>query len=146
MPEPAPAEGAHEEFEALFSDLYDGLLPEADRDRVLAHLEGCAACKAAYAELQETMKAIGGLKREPAPAEFAQAVTETIHKRSGGRFFGRRTLGDRVPFGVLLVVALVVMIGVAAVLWSSSTGSLGGRQERAPTRLPPGAKEAIPRP
>jgi anti-sigma factor RsiW len=116
---------AHEEFEAQFSDLHDGTLPEAARKEVLAHLETCAACKASYEELEKTMAALGTMKgKPPAPEQFTQQVTETIHKRSAGRFFGKKTLGDRVPFGVLLVIALGVLVAIAVVLWASTTGSL----------------------
>jgi anti-sigma factor RsiW len=116
---------AHEEFEAQFSDLHDGTLPEAARKEVLAHLETCAACKASYEELEKTMAALGAMKgKPPAPDQFTQQVTETIHKRSAGRFFGKKTLGDRVPFGVLLVIALGVLVAIAVVLWASTTGSL----------------------
>jgi hypothetical protein len=73
---------------------------------------------------------LSGLQKARAPATFAQDVTATIHKRSAGRFFARRTFGDRVPFGVLLIVALVGLAVIAWVLWSSSTGSLHVDHER----------------
>ena len=115
----------HEEYEAQFSDLHDGTLAEPARTALLAHLESCAACKASYAELQETLAALTSMKgKPPAPDQFTEQVTETIHKRSAGRFFGRKTLGDRVPFGVLLVVALAVLVVVAMLMWASTTGSL----------------------
>jgi anti-sigma factor RsiW len=115
----------HEEFEAQLSDLHDGTLAEPARTALLAHLESCAACKASYEELKSTLAALSSMKgKPPAPEQFTEQVTETIHKRSAGRFFGRKTLGDRVPFGVLLVIALAVLIAIAIVLWSSSTGSL----------------------
>ncbi len=115
----------HEEYEAQFSDLHDGTLPEPARAALLAHLETCAACKASYDELEKTLAALDSMKgRPPAPDQFTKQVTETIHKRSAGRFFGKKTLGDRVPFGVLLVIALAVLIAIAIVMWASSTGSL----------------------
>lgn len=121
----SPDSEAHEEYEARFSDLHDGTLPEAARQEVLAHLASCAACKASYDELDKTMAALGSMKGQPpAPDQFTNQVTETIHKRSAGRFFGKKTLGDRVPFGVLLVVALAVLVAIAIVLWASTTGSL----------------------
>ena len=123
-PEPPPGE-PHPEIEEQFSDLHDGTLTPARRAELLAHLEGCAACRAAHAEFEEAMTALGQLKgTPPAPDQFAEQVTETIHKRSAGRFFGRKTLGDRVPFGWLLIIAMIVLVGAALVLWSSATGSL----------------------
>jgi hypothetical protein len=55
---------------------------------------------------------------------FVEEVTGTIHKRSAGRFFGRRTLGDRVPFGILIIVAVLVLAGIGIAMHYSSTGSL----------------------
>jgi anti-sigma factor RsiW len=116
----------HEEFEALFSDLHDGVLVDPDRARLVEHLGGCAACKTAYDEFEDTMRALGqvGKGRSAAPEAFTRSVEDTIHRRSAGRFFGRRTLGDRVPFGLLVIVALVVLGAIAALLWTSATGSL----------------------
>jgi anti-sigma factor RsiW len=122
MADPEP----HEDIEAKLSDYYDGMLPGPERDAVKAHLEGCEACRAAYAELEKTMAALAGMKgkKEGSPPEMTDRVTETIHRRSAGRFFGRKTLGDRVPFGALLIVAIIVLGVTAAVLYSSSTGNL----------------------
>jgi len=70
-------------------------------------------------------------------------VTGTIEKRSAGRFFGRRTLGDRVPFGLLLVLALIVLGAIGYVLWSSPTGSLAG-ERAAPEHA--GSAQIVPAP
>ena len=125
---------SHEDIEAKLSDYYDGMLTGPERDQVKAHLEGCEQCRAAYAELEETMAALAGMKgkKEGAPPEMAERVTETINKRSAGRFFGRKTLGDRVPFGVLLIVAIIVLGVTAAVLYSSTTGNLRTHRPSAP--------------
>jgi type VI protein secretion system component VasF len=72
----------------------------------------------------ELRKALSGMHKARAPATFSQDVTTTISSRSAGRFFSRRTLGDRVPFGVLLVVALLALLVVAWMLHGSSTGEL----------------------
>jgi anti-sigma factor RsiW len=110
------------------SDYLDGRLSEAERAEVEKKIAGDPAWKQAHDEMAEAMRetkdAISGLQKQHAPSSFTQGVTQTIHKRSAGRFFARKTLGDRVPFGVLLVVALVLMVAVAGVLWQSSTGSL----------------------
>lgn len=80
-------------------------------------------------ESREAAKQLSGLRR--AHAGFtAEDVTGTIEKRSAGRFFARRTFGDRVPFGALLVVALIALVAIGYLMWSSSTGSL--KPERAP--------------
>ena len=109
---------------ATLSDYLDGLLPEAERAEIERKVADDAEWKRAHDELRETRNALSGLQKARLPSTFTEGVTETIHKRSAGRFFARRTFGDRVPFGVLLVVALILLIGVAGVLWTSSTGSL----------------------
>jgi len=109
---------------ATLSDYLDGALAEAARADVEKKIADDAAWKRTHDELRETRNALSGLQKARAPSKFTQGVTETIHKRSAGRFFARRTFGDRVPLGVLLVVALVLMVAVAGVLWQSSTGSL----------------------
>jgi anti-sigma factor RsiW len=121
-----PTQPPHEEIEEQLSDLHDGTLDEAARAQVLAHLEGCPACRTAYQDLERTLAALGSIKASaaPPPEAFSRQVEETIHRRSAGRFFGRRTLGDRVPFGVLLVVALAVLLTIVLLLWGSTTGSL----------------------
>jgi anti-sigma factor (TIGR02949 family) len=129
MADDAPTTESHEEIEALLSDYRDGALSDADRARVKAHLDGCEACRAEYAQLEETLSALSGIKgkKEGAPPELTDRVTETIHRRSAGRFFGRKTFGDRVPFGLLLIVALIVLGVTAAMLRSSNTGTLRTR-------------------
>jgi anti-sigma factor RsiW len=124
----------HEDIEARLSDYYDGMLPGPERDQVKAHLEGCEACRAAYAQLEQTMAVLAGIKgrKEEAPPDMTAKVTETIHRRSAGRFFGRKTFGDRVPFGVLLIVAIIVLAVTATLLYSSMTGSIRTRRPEAP--------------
>ena len=64
------------------------------------------------------------LQKARAPMSFADDVTGTIEKRSAGRFFGRRTFGDRVPFVAILIVALLGLGIIAYIMWRSPTGSL----------------------
>src|SRR5688572_18096204 len=100
MSSPAP-NVTHEELEAQLSDYVDGSLGAEQRQALELHLAECADCKAALAELRQTMNALSGLNRVAAPQDFDRAVAETIRRRSRGRFFGRRALGDRVPFELL---------------------------------------------
>jgi anti-sigma factor RsiW len=109
---------------AKVSDYLDGALAGAERADVAQHIAKDPAWQRAHAELTETRKYLSGLRKAHAPSSFAEDVAETIHQRSAGRFFGRRRLGDRVPFGALLVVALAGLLVIGYILWSSSTGSL----------------------
>jgi hypothetical protein len=80
--------------------------------------------KQTHDEMTEARKAIPGIRKQKAPDTFVEDVTATIHKRSAGGFFGRRTFGDRVPFGALLIVAMLALGVVGYLMWSSPTGSL----------------------
>jgi len=106
------------------SDYLDGSLPAAEREDIAKKIEGDEEWKRIHDDLVETRKALSGMQKARAPGTFASDVTDTIHKRSAGRFFGRRTFGDRVPFGALLVIAVLLLAVVGYVMWASQTGSL----------------------
>jgi anti-sigma factor RsiW len=113
-----------DEIAATLSDYLDGVLSAEHKCDVEARLASDEVWKRTHAELLETRDALSGMQKARAPASFAQEVTATIHARSAGRFFARKTLGDKVPFGVLLVIALLGLGVIAYIMWSSSTGSL----------------------
>ena len=108
------ADDSHEAFEADFDDYNDRTLPEARAREVAAHLASCDRCKAEYARFRGTIGALSGLHKMAAPPDLRDQVADTIHRRSAGRFFGRRAFGERIPFELLAVVALLLM---AAIYW-----------------------------
>lgn len=126
-----------DEIVAKVSDYLDGLLSGAERDEVAKKIETEAAWKQTHAEMVETRNHLSGLQKARAPASFTNDVTGTIHKRSAGRFFGRRTLGDRVPFNAILIVAIIALAAVGYLMWSSQTGSLKVDNKAAPKEPPP---------
>ncbi len=138
--------GDEDEVIAKISDYLDGALADADKADVEQKLADDAEWQRVRDELVETRNALSGMQKARAPATFAQEVTSTIHKRSAGRFFARRTLGDRVPFGVLLVVALIALAAIAYVLWSSPTGSLEHRERGGADERGAGSALIVPRP
>lgn len=113
-----------EEIIVALSDYLDGALPADKKQDVEDKIANDAQWKTAHDEMVETRNALSGLRKARAPETFSQDVTSTIHKRSAGRFFARKTLGDRVPFGALLVVALLGIAIIGYVLWTSQTGTL----------------------
>jgi hypothetical protein len=125
------------------SDYLDGALGGAEHADVAGKIAHDATWQRAHAELTETRKHLSGLRKAHAPSSFAEGVAETIHKRSAGRFFARRTFGDRVPFGALLAVALAGLLVIAYILWSSSTGSLKVDHDRT---TPHGSGAVLPPP
>jgi anti-sigma factor RsiW len=119
-----PQSDGHEEIEAKLTDYVEGSLTVQDAAVVEAHLNGCASCTEALAAVKETKNALSGLHKIPAPPHFERDVAETIRRRSGGRFFGRRAFGDRVPLEVLAIVALALGLALYFFLRRSDTGSL----------------------
>jgi len=116
---------------ARVSDYLDGALAPGERAEVERRIADDPVWRRAHAELTATRQVLSGLRKAAAPSSFTEGVAETIHQRSAGRLFARRTFGDRVPFGALLAIALVGIAVIGYVLWSSSTGSLKVDHERA---------------
>lgn len=108
----AETQADHGEFENDFSDYYDGTLDPGRRAALEAHLASCERCRGEYDKLREAVSQVSLLGRAAAPRDLDDRVARTIHRRSQGRFFGRRAFGDRVPFELLAAVALVVLIAV----------------------------------
>ena len=125
-----------EQIIVTLSDYLDNVLPPDQRADVEAKIANDATWKSAHEEMVDArsvvMAGTSTLQRARAPGKFTDDVTGTIEKRSAGRFFGRRTFGDRVPFVAILVVALIGLGIIAYVMWSSPTGSLKVDKEKAP--------------
>src|SRR6266545_4093482 len=103
----AADEDIDDEVVAKISDYLDGLLGGAEREDVERKIASDAVWKQTHDEMRETRNHMSGLQKAHAPESFTKEVTETINKRSAGRFFARKTLGDRVPFNAILIVAII---------------------------------------
>jgi len=125
-----------EEIVAKVSDYLDGMLKGAERDDVAKKIETDPVWKQTHADMVENRKFMSGMRKAHAPKSFTDDITDTIHKRSQGRFFGRRTFGDRVPFNAILIVAIIALAAVGYLMWSSQTGSLKVDKKPAPTQPP----------
>lgn len=115
---------AEDEMIVKVTDYVEGALSGDEKAAVAAKIASDPKWKETHDEMVEARKLISGMRPAKAPETFVEDVTGTIHKRSAGRFFARKTLGDRVPFGVLLVVAIIALGIVAYLMKSSPTGSL----------------------
>jgi len=146
MSSPSPT-SHHDEFEARFSDYLDGSLAAEEKRALEQHLESCAQCREGLTELRKTVSALSGLHQMAAPQNFDRDVTDAIHRRSSGRFFGRRALGDRVPFELLALLALALGLALYFFLRQSDTGSLKpfDREPDAPA-IHEDAPNVVPRP
>ena len=125
-----------DEIIIALSDYFDGSLSADKKREVEEKIKTDPKWKAAHDEMLDTNapSALSGLQKARAPVTFAEDVTETIHKRSAGRFFGRRTFGDRVPVLPLFVLAMLIIVVVAYVLYTSQTGSLKVHKDPTPTK------------
>lgn len=135
MSEPA-TDDIDDEIIIALSDYFDGTLSADKKREVEEKIKTDPAWKAAHDEMLDTKSpsALSGLQKARAPASFAEDVTGTIHKRSAGRFFGKKTFGDRVPFMAILVLAMLLIVVLAYILWTSQTGSLKVHKDTAPTQ------------
>lgn len=128
-----------DEIIAKVADYLADALPAAEKEAVAKMIASDDTWKRTHDEMvaaEEERKHISGMRKAKPPEAFVENVTSTIHKRSAGRFFARKTLGDRVPFGVLLIVALVALAVVGYLMWSSPTGSLKVDKDATPTEQP----------
>lgn len=66
-----------EEYEDLISAFIDGVLPEADRGRLMAHMASCPACQA-YFDDQIAIHDAFVRGEAPAPEDFAPAVMDQV--------------------------------------------------------------------
>jgi hypothetical protein len=126
MTDPSEAE-IPDEIIVTLTDYFDNVLPPDQRADVEKKIASDELWKAGHAQFVDAREARPDVK-------FTDDVTGTIEKRSAGRFFGRRTFGDRVPFVALLVVALIGLGIIAYVMWRSPTGSLKVDKEPAPSQ------------
>ena len=141
MTDAAPA--TDERLQAMLFDYGEGTLSAEERAEVDAALAADPVLRAELEEVRDSTKLLKSLPPAAAPTDLGKTVEATIARRSAGRFFGRRTLGDRVPFGVLFVIAIIALVVILGLLWSSPTGSL--KRDR-PAPPPPPSEPAAPHP
>lgn len=97
-------------------------------------------------ELAATSDLLSGLHKMTAPQDFSADVEETIRRRSEGRFFGRRAFGDRVPFELMAMIALILGVIVFLLIRGSDTGSLQYKKDLSAPEISPEAQDQMPTP
>jgi anti-sigma factor RsiW len=146
MSDSEEARDRHEEVQELLGDYAEEELDADGRRRVEEHVGECEECEANLDELKEAIRALSGLHKMSAPQDFDDKVTSTIERRSAGRFFGRKAFGDRIPFELLAVVALLLALGAFALLRTSSTGTLDRKRSTPAPEIHEDAREVVPKP
>ena len=130
-----------EEVIVALSDYIEGTASPEEKKRVEDKIASDPTWKAAHDEMmagKEATSTLSGLRNARAPVNLTEDVTGTIHKRSAGRFFGKKTFGDRVPFTAILVVAILGLVAIGYIMYSSQTGSLKVDQKKEAPPPPPG--------
>lgn len=138
----------HSAYQQDFSDYYDGSLPPERSRTIREHLDGCQVCRDEYERFRQALGALSGLHKMAAPQDFGEQVTGTISRRSGGRFFGRKAFGDRVPFELIAVVGLLIVAALVLLLRWSVTGPVHEplQPTQRPPQVAPGTEVLVPRP
>ena len=136
-----------EALEEKFSDYLDDGMSAEEKLAFETKLAQNDDARRAFEEFKQTIEAVSGLHKMSAPQAFEEGVEETIHRRSAGKFFGRKAFGDRVPFEMIAVIALAILLAIYVIYRRSGTGSLEMKDSpRAVEPISPEAKEAIPKP
>ena len=128
----------------LFSEYYEGSLAPEKAKEVTRLIASDANYKKAYEEFEKTMEMLSGMHKMSAPMDFDKKVEDTIHRRSGGRFFGKRAFGERIPYEIL---AIIVMLVAGAVYWMGRSSATGGHKlnNESEPEIHEGARDVIPR-
>lgn len=112
--------------------LLEGTLPEAERAPVLAHMEGCPACRAYY-------EALAGLEGEQtAPEGFTTRVMAEVHRTLQRK--PQRPPYQRILAG--LAACAVLVIGLSTIPLLQSKGSSDSAGAAAPEMLADAARSA----
>ena len=66
-------------IQKMFAAYQDGELAGKERELISAHLEGCPACRSAYAELEQSWQRLEKIPEIQASAGFEQRLSERIN-------------------------------------------------------------------
>jgi hypothetical protein len=100
----------HGQAQEQFTDFVDGTLPARDKAALEQHLAACIQCRTELESFRRAVGSLGKLKQS-APANLLPSIHEQIHKRSRGRFFGKRwKLYGRIPFEWVSLATIIAML------------------------------------
>jgi predicted anti-sigma-YlaC factor YlaD len=103
-------ENAHARAQDAFSAYLEGDLDPEQKRSVDQHLGVCIQCRTELERFRSTIGRLGDL-RAKAPRSLLPDIQQQIHRRSHGRFFGRRwLLFGRIPFEWVSLAMIVVML------------------------------------
>src|SRR3989441_7310868 len=118
---------------AMFSELTDRALPDAERAACEAHLAACPDCRREWETFQRMLALLHGMPRLRAPAGFADRVLAAAHPTPWHRRL-LRTLFLPLPVKLPLEAAALVLVAVGAVYLVQRSPEL---QQAARRQTPP---------
>ena len=95
--------------EELLAEYVDGLLDDARRTEVEAHLGGCPSCRAEVAAGHQARMALSGLREVPVPMGTTRQVVEQARGRTGSKAV--RILAGAGMAAAAALVALFLWVG-----------------------------------
>ena len=129
----------HGAYKELLSALLYGELSGAEREAALAHMDGCADCRAYFEELIALRAALGGLEEYDAPGDFAAGVMARI--RAGKAPETVKTRTARRGYAALAACAAMVLLAVYAL---PNTLRMGGNSAAADKAASANSLQATP--
>ena len=142
------------EIEVLLPGMIDDALPETEKKRIEAHLETCAPCRIALADLKKSDERVKSLEDVDPPPWLKTRVMARVREEAGQKEGILRKLFF--PLHVKVPIQALATVLIAVVAWNvyktgepefrqmapSSTAVRGERQAQAPPEPAPAAGTA----
>ena len=93
----------------LIQDALDGALPDAERQELLGHLEGCESCAQDHASLSAAVAGLEALPRVTAPPELLSRLSPALDALGEVRASRRKTAWKWVPGGAIAAGLLIAL-------------------------------------
>jgi hypothetical protein len=120
------------EMESLLPGMIDGALPDQERKRIEAHLETCASCRKALADLRMSDEMVKGLEDVEPPPWLKTRVMAQVREEAGRKEGFLRKLFY--PLHVKIPIQALATVLIAFVAWNVyKTGEPEFRQMAPPS-------------
>jgi hypothetical protein len=120
------------EIEDLLPGMIDGALPETEKKRIEAHLETCASCRKAFADLRKSDERVKSLEEVEPPPWLKTRVMARVREEAGQKEGIFRKLFY--PLHVKVPIQALATVLIAVVAWNVyKTGEPEFRQMAPPS-------------
>ena len=104
------------EIEDLLPGMIDGAIPETEKNRIEAHLESCASCRKAFADLRIADERVKSLEEVEPPAWLKTRVMARVREEAGQKEGIFRKLFY--PLHVKVPIQALATVLIAVVAWN----------------------------